>query len=82
VTLLLQLWFQKTSAQMRFCVTSGTGTAEVVDHLQSAKSALDRALTLVARERKNVRIFDEDGMPRSLTDLRRLADQEASKPRP
>jgi hypothetical protein len=62
VTLLLQLPFQKTGAQMRFSVTSGTGTAEVVDHLQSAKSALDRALTLVARKRKNVRFFDEDGM--------------------
>jgi hypothetical protein len=65
---------------MRFSVTSGTGTAEGVDHLQSAKSALDQALTLVARKRKNVRIFDEDGMPRSLTDLRLLADRTGYPP--
>jgi hypothetical protein len=66
---------------MRFTVTSGTGTAEIVDHLESAKSALDRALLLVSRKRKNVRIFDENGLFRSLADMRRLAGQEALKPR-
>jgi hypothetical protein len=30
--------------------------------------------------RKNVRAFDEDGKLRSLTDIRRQADQEALKP--
>jgi hypothetical protein len=37
-------------------------------------------LALIARGRKNVRAFDDDGKLRSLTDIRRLADQEASKP--
>ena len=50
---------------MRFSVTSGTGTTEVVDHLESARSALDRALDLVSRKRKNVRVFDENGLFRS-----------------
>jgi len=66
---------------MRFSVTSGTGTTEVVDHLESARTALDRALDLVSRKRKNVRVFDENGLFRTLADMRRLAGQEALKPR-
>jgi hypothetical protein len=66
---------------MRFTVTSGTGPAEVIDHLESAKSALDRALELISRKRKNVHVYDENGRFRSPADVRRLADQEALKPR-
>ena len=66
---------------MRFSVTSGTGTTEVVDHLERARTALDRALDLVSRKRKNVRLFDENGLFRTLADMRRLAGQEALKPR-
>jgi orotate phosphoribosyltransferase len=65
---------------MRFSVTSGTGTAEVVDHLESAKAALHRALALIARKRKNVRVFDENGRFQSLAHMRRLVTQEAAKP--
>ena len=61
---------------MRFSVTSGTGTTEVVDHLESARSALDRALDLVSRKRKNVRVFDENGLFRS---LRICADWQVGK---
>jgi hypothetical protein len=66
---------------MRFTVTSGNGPAEIIDHLQNAKAALDRAETLIASKRKNVRVFDENGLFRSLADMRRLADQEALKAR-
>lgn len=74
MTVLRQWRFLWTGARMRFAVASGTGRAEVVDHLESARAALDRALALASRGRKNVRVFDEDGMQRSLADVRRLAD--------
>ena len=61
---------------MRFVITSGTGVREVVDQRKDAKSALECALTLVKRRRQNVRVFDEDGKPRSLNDLHRFADEE------
>jgi predicted CopG family antitoxin len=62
---------------MRFGVSSETGIAEIVDRIDSAESALKCVLALIARKRKNIRIFDEHGRLRSLEDLRRLATKES-----
>ena len=66
---------------MRFQIISGTAIQEFVEHYDSAAEALERVRALLKAGLPNVRIFDDDGKPRSLGDVRRLADQEALKMR-
>jgi hypothetical protein len=63
---------------MKFTVTSGTGTTEIVDHPVSATAALEQVLALLARKRNGVRIFDEDGWRRTPAELCLLAAQEVA----
>jgi hypothetical protein len=55
---------------MRFPVTSGSGVAEIVERLDGAKAALDRAMALLVR--------NEDGKLRRLADLRGLEAREGA----
>jgi hypothetical protein len=63
---------------MKFSVTSGAGAAEVVDRPASARTALERVLALLGRKRNDVRIVDEDGRRRTVSDLCRLAAKEVA----
>ena len=63
---------------MKFTVTSGFGTTEVVDRPESARAALERVLALLARKRNDIRIFDEDGWRRTPAELCLLAAQEVA----
>jgi hypothetical protein len=63
---------------MKFTVTSGAGLTKVVDHHASARAALEQVLTLLARKRNDVRIFDEDGWRRTPAELCFLAAQEVA----
>jgi hypothetical protein len=63
---------------MKFTVTSGVGGTEVVDRPESAGAALEQVLTLLARKRNDVRIFDEDGWHRTPAELCLLAAREAA----
>jgi hypothetical protein len=63
---------------MRFTVTSRVGVTEVVDRPEGARAALERVLVLLGRKRNDVRIFDEDGWPRTPAELCLLAAQEVA----
>jgi hypothetical protein len=63
---------------MKFTVTSGVGVTEVVDRPESARAALERVLALLARQRNDVRIFDEFGWRRTRAELCLLAAQEVA----
>jgi hypothetical protein len=63
---------------MKFTVTSGAGTTEIVDHPVSARVALEQVLALLARQRNDVRIFDEDGWRRTPAELCLMAAQEVA----
>jgi hypothetical protein len=61
---------------MKFAVTSGVGVTRVIDRTESARTALERVLALLARKRNDVRIFDQDGSRLTPAELCLLAAQE------
>jgi hypothetical protein len=63
---------------MKFTVTSGEGAAKVVDRPANARTALELVLALLGRQRRDIRIFDEDGRRRTPADLCRLAADEVA----
>jgi transposase-like protein len=67
-----------TRTAMKFTVTCRVGVTEVVDRPESARAALEHVLVQLGRKRNDVRIFDEDGRPRTPADLCRLAAREVA----
>jgi hypothetical protein len=67
-----------TRTAMKFTVTCRVGVTEVVDRPESARAALEHVLIQLGRKRNDVRIFDEDGRPRTPADLCRLAAREVA----
>jgi hypothetical protein len=61
---------------MRFRIISGSGIQEFVEQVESATAALDRVRWLIKSALPNVRIFNEDGRPLSVSDLEGLAEFE------
>ena len=60
---------------MRFFVHSGEGVQEVVERYDSATLALE-AVSTVTQGAPNIRIFNENGVQVSPTDLLQLAEEE------
>ena len=63
---------------MRFTVTSRVGVTELVERPESARAAFEQVLALLARKRKEVRIFDQFGLPRTPAELSLLAAREVA----
>jgi hypothetical protein len=61
---------------MRFTIISGTEIREFVEHHETATSALESALRLIAPRRPNIRIVDPAGNFLRLAGLQRFAAEE------